>query len=398
MSMLGRAFAGFGAGVSQLAQRYMTEEDAANRAKLMAELQVQTSDRVARNAAKLDDERAPVMLQREVDRIKSTTAATGEAQRAAAVAAGNDSGYQGMLDMTALRDSERKAAGEVAASKVADPYRRQKAQEDAEAAAATQRKVAKETAADPDFLKAQTAIKLADPEVAARIKASAASAAASYASAANSSAHAEQAREQTAGLKMVNKLKAEADSILNDQAISDEERKKKLAVIDERLIAMGGKQRAARDPELDTVTTERTTDDGKGGTIKTTEKSVRRPGQKAAEEADPIKAAMDAAREAKAKAAEKAAPKRDGMLNLPPADAAQPPALGAIDQGIYADLVPLKQQYEQAKAQLQAAARSGDQQSIQRYTQAVNAAAAELRQQAESRLGNGAPRFLAGVL
>jgi hypothetical protein len=393
-SAFGRAAAGFGSAVASISNKYIDEELQANRAKMMAELQ--HANMVRADQYQNDPTRRGML--REQAGLDATAAASAAAagQRAAAVAGQGDAAYQSALDQQAAADAERKARGEVAGGMIADPYRRQKAAEDAKATAATNRDIAKDTAADPDFLKAQTKIKLADPEVAARIKASAASAAASYASAANSSAHAEQAREQTKGLAMVNKLKAEADVILNDDKIDDKTRKEKLAVIDERLIAMGGKQRAGRDPELDTVTTERVTDDGKGGTVKTIEKSVRRPGQKA-EEADPIKAAMDAAREAKAKAEAANKPAAGGgMINVP--TQAQPPALGAIDQGIYADLQPLKDQYEQAKAQLQAAAKSGDQQSIARYSQAVNAAAAALRREAQGRLGNGAPRFLAGVL
>lgn len=393
-AMLGRAFAGFGAGVSQLAQRYMSEEDAANRAKLMAELQHQNMVRA--DQYQNDPTRRGMLRDLAAKDTESATTAQAAAQRAAAVAGEGDTAYQAARSAGALRDAETAARGRVAGGMIEAPYLREKAAEDAKSAAATARDVAKANAMDADFLKAQTAIKLADPEVAARIKASAAAAAASYASAANSSAHAEQAREQTSGLKMVNKLKAEADSILNDQAISDEERKKKLAVIDERLIAMGGKQRAAANPEKDTVKITETEMLPGGGERKTERTEVRRPGAGKADEGDPIKAAMDAAREARAKTEGAKKPAAGGMIKVPAA--AQPPALGAIDQGIYADLQPLKAQYEQAKAQLQAVGRSGDGQAISRATQAVNAAAAALRQEAESRLGNGAKRFLDGVL
>jgi hypothetical protein len=276
MSMLGRAFAGFGAGVSSLASRYIDEELQANRLKLHTELQHQAAVRMDQYQ---NDPARRGMLREEAGKDATAAALAGAAgQRAAAVAGEGDTAYQAARSAGAVRDAKTKGLATVAEGMITSDYLRGEKAKDADAAAAAQRKATKDAAADPDFMKAQTAIKLADPEVAARIKASAAAAAASYASAGNSSAHAEQAREQTRGLKVVNDLKADADRILNDQGISDEERKKRLAVIDERLIAMGGKQRAARDPELDTVTIKETIDDGKGGTKEITRKEVRRPG------------------------------------------------------------------------------------------------------------------------
>jgi hypothetical protein len=394
MSMFGRALAGFGAGVSSIAAKYVDEEIAANRAKTLADLQHQNMVRMDQYTN--DPTRRGMLRELASQDSRAAAEASAAGQRAGVVAGQGDAAYQEALTTGATRDAERKGRATVTEGMITGDYLRDKAAKDAAATAQSQREATKAAAADPDFMKAQTAIKLADPEVKARIAQSAAAAAASYASAANSSAHAEQAREQTSGLKLVNKLKAEADTILNDQAISDEDRKKKLAVIDERLIAMGGKQRAARDPELDTVTVvDKKVDPSTGSETTTTRKEVRKPGQAKADEGDPIKAAMDAKRAERAAAEKK--PAAAGMINVPQA-APQPPALGAIDQGIYAELQPLKQQYDQARAQLQAAARSGDQQSIQRYTQAVTQAAAALRQEAESRLGNGAQRFLAGVL
>ena len=153
-------------------------------------------------------------------------------------------------------------------------------QEAAKAAAQTESELAKERASDPIYLGAVAKIKLADPEVAARIAASRASAGASAASAAES-------RERTEGLKLGNedkrkldKLYGDAGAILADPSITDEERAKRYSKVQSQIMLMKSKtgQVKERDPELDTVTVTDEKMNPDGTTTKTTRKEVRRPG------------------------------------------------------------------------------------------------------------------------
>lgn len=157
---------------------------------------------------------------------------------------------------------------------------RKKADEDARAKASTDKAITKEQAADPIYLGSIAKIKLADPEVAARIAASRASAGAASASAAES-------RERTEGLKLGNAdkrkldgLYADASTILTDSTITDEERAKRYGKVQTQIVLMKSKtgQAAARDPELDTQTVTEEKINPDGTTTKTVRKEVRKPG------------------------------------------------------------------------------------------------------------------------
>ncbi len=153
-------------------------------------------------------------------------------------------------------------------------------QEAARAKADTEKAITKEQAADPIYLGAVAKIKLADPEVAARIAASRASAGASAASAAES-------RERTEGLKLNNadkrtldKLYSDAGAILADAGISDEERAKRYGKVQTQIVLMKSKngQAPGRDPELDTQTVTEEKINPDGTTTKVVRKEVRKPG------------------------------------------------------------------------------------------------------------------------
>lgn len=269
---------------------------------------------------------------------------------------------------------------------------------------------AKKHAADPTYIAAVSKLKLADPEVAARI-------AQAKAAINASNAHAGMLAVQTAGLKLdvedkkkLNGLYDQASDILTDADMNDTDRAKALGKVQQQITLIKSKtgQTGAKDPELDTVTTEKTTTDDKGNTTKTTTKEVRRPGRGGDEKAPYADGTELRGKDGKLyvvqggqpvlkEAAAAPAPKKEGGM-LGTAPASQPPELSATDKGIQQDLQPLADQYQQAKAQLQAVGRSGDQQAIQRYTQQVNELGAQLRREAESRLGNGAQRFLSTVL
>lgn len=287
MGMLGRAFAGFGAGVSSLAQRYMNEEDAANRARLMADLQHQNM--VKADQYQNDPARRALLREQGALDTESASAATAKGTRAATVAAAGDADYQAAQDLLSQTDAERKAKGEVTGGMIKAPFLREQKQLDAQSDAATARDITKANAADKDYLAAQSKIALADPKTAAQISASRAAAAAAF-------ANAEQSREQTAGIKLANDDKKRLGSLydkltstLYDDGLTDDARAKEMQKLNTQIQAIKAKNgmAAARDPELDTVTVKRTATDEKGNITETTEKRVRRPGSEGGGEEAP---------------------------------------------------------------------------------------------------------------
>lgn len=298
MGLLSAAFLqGAGQGLNVLGQgmlRGIEREDEQElwekRTKLLAEIQRESAKGIRDDQAAHDDARFPVKLEQETQ----TVAARGKAQTAADVARANDSGMLAAEAAQAERNRGYKSA-------------------DAEAAAESARKATVAAGSDKAYLQAQTAIKLADPEVAARI-------AAARASAASAGASAGLARAQTEGVNLTNQDKKtlnglydDASAILSDTEISDAERGKQMLKIQQQIGLIKSKTgQGTRDPELDTetITTEKENPDG--STTKTTRKEVRKPGQRGSnDEADPVKAAMDAARAAKAKSEP---PAKTGML------------------------------------------------------------------------------------
>ena len=159
---------------------------------------------------------------------------------------------------------------------------RSKAKGDAEAAHATAKDMAIADANDPAYIGAVTKLKLADPEVAARL-------AASRAQVAEAGARMGLIGAQTQGVNLsnqdkvqLNKLYSDASEILSDSTIDDAERAKRYMKVQQQIVLMKSKtgQVAGRDPELDTQTVTTTTlDPDTGAETKTTRKEVRKPGQ-----------------------------------------------------------------------------------------------------------------------
>ena len=169
--------------------------------------------------------------------------------------------------------TNRAVQTETAGDEMLNTALRKKAEGDALSKAETDKLVTHTLANDPIYLGDVKRIKLADPEVAQRIAASAASAA--------------EARERTEGLKLANADKRELDNlygqaktVLMDSTITDEERAKRFGKVQAQigLIKSKNGQIAPRDPELDTqtITDEKINPDGT--TTKTVRKEVRKPG------------------------------------------------------------------------------------------------------------------------
>jgi len=158
---------------------------------------------------------------------------------------------------------------------------RSKAKGDAEAAHATAKDMAIADANDPAYIGAVSKLKLADPEVAARIAASKAQVAESGARAGLIASQTEGAKLTNADKTQLNKLYSDASDILSDSTIDDAERAKRYMKVQQQIVLMKSKtgQVAGRDPELDTQTVTTTTlDPETGNETKTTRKEVRRPG------------------------------------------------------------------------------------------------------------------------
>jgi hypothetical protein len=186
---------------------------------------------------------------------RSNTLAAGQDTRDAKVAEAGDTAYQGAV----------------------------KGQADREAAdtAARARATTKANAADGDYLGAMTKLKLADPSVAAQIARDRAAAGESGARAGLIGVQAEAGRVEIADKNKLTKLYDEASGILSDANLTDEERAKKFAKVQQQIVLVKSKNgtgTAARDPELDTQTEEVTRINPDGSTSKVTSKTVRKPG------------------------------------------------------------------------------------------------------------------------
>lgn len=150
----------------------------------------------------------------------------------------------------------------------------------AKAKHAADREQAIADANDPAYIGAVTKLKLADPEVAQRIAASRAQVAASGASVGLIQAQTEGVKLGNEDKKALDKLYAEAGTILSDATIDDTERAKRYNKVSQQIVLMKSKngQAAARDPELDTQTVTEEKINPDGSVTKVQRKEVRRPG------------------------------------------------------------------------------------------------------------------------
>lgn len=302
-SAFGRALAGGGRAAADIASKYIDAEIERNRMEALADIQFKNNNRT--RDANFAFENDPGNVAKRVDTASTVAKAAGR------TAAEVDTER---LSNPALNQAQRtKAAGDATAAQEIELGRlqnkplieaaREKAIGDkrAEHTAATEQTIA--DANNPELLGAVGKLKLADPEVAARIAASRAAAANAGAGAGLHSAQAEAVRLTIADKKKIDGLYDQAGKVLSDPTLDDATRAKEMAKVERQIVLMKSKngQAAARDPELDTQTVVEEKLNPDGTTTKTTRKEVRRPGNGSQEAPadDPIKAAMDAARAAR---------------------------------------------------------------------------------------------------
>ena len=273
MSLFTNALAGAASGAADLANIYINDEILRNRQQAFLDMQRRNTQqtRADEDAFRNDPER---IARDRTNKVLDVTA-VGDAQNDVSLRGKrNEASDQAITTGQAERERAlAQARGEVAVDVAGRTAAKQ---------ADVARDEAKKNAGDPLYLRAVTAIKLADPQVAASIAASKAAANASNAQAGYTSTHAESLRMDIADKKRLDKLYTQASAILSDSNLSDEERAAQMSGVNRQISLIKAKNGtgAPRDPELDTVTTEeKTVDPATGKETKTTRKEVRRPGQ-----------------------------------------------------------------------------------------------------------------------
>lgn len=282
-SAWGRALGGAGLAAAGIANKYIDEEIQNNRAQLLAD--IAHNSRVKTDQYELSDER-----QAQVRRnAAAATMAKGEAERASATAGVNDENYQGALDADAKRGATRK----IDAAK-------QELQEMTPAKIEAEKKVLAELT--PAKVAAEKAI--IEGTMGAKAKQAGLMARASDLDGANRASRNELLQLELKDRKRLGELYDEYLAVVNDEAMPDTAKQKKLAPITNAIGAIKMKSApagAGRNPEFDTekVIEEKTNPDGTTTKVERVQK--RLPGNMPArdEVTDPIKAAMDAARKAR---------------------------------------------------------------------------------------------------
>jgi hypothetical protein len=192
-------------------------------------------------------------------------------------------------DVLARGEATRKDALATASDAPLNAARRTQANDDALAAAGTVRDVTKAQAGDAGYLAAAGKIKLADPEVAARIAASRAEIGATAARTGLINIETQAAKLGLDDRKKLNGLYDQAGSILSDASIDDATRAQQFDKVQRQIVLIKSKngQVAGRDPELDTQTVTEEKMNPDGTVTKTQRKEVRRAGSGGGGEAAP---------------------------------------------------------------------------------------------------------------
>ena len=265
-SALGRALSGAGEGVARLGGKYIDEELAQQRAQALADIQRATAGKMRGDEFAFQNDPTNVATRNATARTTALDAGKTAQQ----------------VEMDRLQNVPLAEAA------------RGKAKSDADAAHKTQKDQLTADASDSNYLAAVGKVKLADPEIAARIAASRASAASAGASAGLARAQTEGVNQSNAEKKKLDGLYEQASTILSDASINDDERTKRFGKVQQQITLMKSKTgTSVRDPELDTETVVEKTMDKDGNETTTTRKQVRRPGDMPAKPGTPPPGAIE---------------------------------------------------------------------------------------------------------
>lgn len=254
-SAFGRALSGAGAGVAGIANKYIDEELAANKARLLADLQRTNAKAMAQDA--IDVDTAPANVAKRTAANRAMTLDGAAAKREAELAGLNDADYQGALTKKG----------------------------DADAEAATRRTIAGKKAELTEVTPLE--IKALQDKLKATIPLEAQRAGAIAEATGKAQAKYREPRVD-AGEEIAKKMNA-----IQKQLGRELTEPEKLGLLG---LSKG------RDPEMDTETVKETIMNPDGTMREVTRKQVRRPNAPGGQPTDdPIKAAMDAARLAKTK-------------------------------------------------------------------------------------------------
>lgn len=273
-SAFGRALGGFGAGVATLANKYIDEDLAKQRAQAMADIQVATAGKIREQDDAFRND--PTRLARDRGAKRDDALAAGATAREVELAALNDTTLQGTRQQVQGKNNEFARGEKVKDIEAVTPF-----EVAAERSKATAREeVQTQAMKDRLPLEVQRAAAVADAQARAS------------------------ARYRERPPSPSDKL-ADIERVLGRPLQEPE----KLALLG---LAKGG----GKDPELDTQTVVEKSIGPDGKETTTTRKEVRRPGQGGGSGQDPLLADMEAAR------------KRSGAATKAPAAPAAPPSRG----------------------------------------------------------------------
>lgn len=263
MGMFAAALGGAAGAINQQATGDIEQQRKTDLMQVQAELErskLQFADMLAGNRTRTDHawKNAPETVAVEQRTANSNALANARNVREATVATVGDAPYQEAV--------------------------RGQADRDASAAAARERNVVKEKASDLTFLASDKAIKLNDPEVLAKLDLLRAQANHSNASSGLIGIQTKAGKLELDDKTKLSGLYDEALGLVRDANLTDEERAKKFAPIQQQIVLMksksgaGGGAAGGRNPELDTETVKEMMVDGKVVSSETTRKIVRKPG------------------------------------------------------------------------------------------------------------------------
>lgn len=375
------AVGGLGQGVADVGNKYLDDQILQNRAQVLADIQRKSAVQQAQDIDAYQND--PTRRQNLRELKAQDDAATAASALAAEKARVGDKDYQALV--LENQRSQAKVAGEVA----------------------TEQTIA--NGKNKDFLESVKAVKLADPEVQARISQARAALGASTAHTRLLSLQGDEAEMVLKDRKAINGLLDTYDATLNDKSIDDKTRGERLTRLTQQLNVIRAKNGKAGGDDTDTVkvTEEQMLPGGGTRKVERTEKRKAVAGG-SGDGAAPF----DEGTELRNKKDGKVYVMRNGVpvlkdtASAPGAGGSAPatapvgespkstlPEVGPIDQQIYSDLQPLAEAYQDARDKFRAAAKSGDPNAIDYWKKPLVEAEQRLRQVANSRLGNGAQRY-----